>query len=145
MFEQFDEGARQLVKSAQEQAVTLSHHYIGTEHLLLGLLSGDESVAGKALVSAGIAHEDAQRLVLKAAPRGNTSSVGQVPFTPRSVAVLELARQEARHLGHDQVTTGHILLGLIHEGQGVAPQVLTALGADLEGVCQQVEEELTDP
>ncbi len=144
MFEQFDEGARQVVKIAQEQAVTLNLHYVGTEHLLLGLLSGDEGVAGKVLVSAGIAHEDAQELVLKAAPRGNTSSVGHVPFTPRSVTVLELARQKAGHLGHDQVTTGHILLGLIHEAQGVAPQVLTALGADLGGICQQVEEELTD-
>ncbi|CAN5611557.1 hypothetical protein BH24ACT15_BH24ACT15_18910 [soil metagenome] len=100
----------------------LNHHYIGTEHLLLGLLSGGESVAGKTLVSAGITHENAQELVLKAAPQGNTSSVGHVPFTPRSVTVLELARHEARHLGHDHVTTGHLLLGLIHEGQGVPPK-----------------------
>jgi ATP-dependent Clp protease ATP-binding subunit ClpC len=138
MFEKFTDRARRVVVLAQEEARMLNHNYIGTEHLLLGLIHEGEGVAARALESLGISLEDVRRNVEEVVPRGEHQLSGHIPFTPRAKKVLELSLRESQQLGHGYIGTEHILLGLIREGEGVAAQVLVKLGADLNRVRQQV-------
>jgi ATP-dependent Clp protease ATP-binding subunit ClpC len=138
MFERFTDRARRVVVLAQEEARLLSHSYIGTEHILLGLIHEGEGVAAKALESLGISLEAVRNQVEEIIGQGGTSPSGHIPFTPRAKKVLELSLREALQLGHNYIGTEHILLGLIREGEGVAAQVLVKLGADLSRVRQQV-------
>src|SRR2546426_100891 len=138
MFERFTDRARRVVVLAQEEARLLNHNYIGTEHILLGLISEGEGVAAKALESLGISLEAVRQQVEEIIGTGSSSPQGHIPFTPRAKKVLELSLREALQLGHNYIGTEHILLGLIREGEGVAAQVLVKLGADLSRVRQQV-------
>ena len=138
MFERFTDRARRVVVLAQEEARMLNHNYIGTEHILLGLIHEGEGVAAKALESLGIALEGVRQQVEEIIGQGQQSPSGHIPFTPRAKKVLELSLREALQLGHNYIGTEHILLGLIREGEGVAAQVLVKLGADLNRVRQQV-------
>ena len=123
---------------AQEEARLLNHSYIGTEHILLGLIHEGEGVAAKALESLNISLEAVRAQVEEIIGQGGSSPSGHIPFTPRAKKVLELSLREALQLGHNYIGTEHILLGLIREGEGVAAQVLVKLGADLSRVRQQV-------
>jgi ATP-dependent Clp protease ATP-binding subunit ClpC len=138
MFERFTDRARRVVVLAQEEARMLSHNYIGTEHILLGLIHEGEGVAAKALESLGISLEAVRAQVEEIIGQGQQAPSGHIPFTPRAKKVLELSLREALQLGHNYIGTEHILLGLIREGEGVAAQVLVKLGADLNRVRQQV-------
>ncbi len=138
MFERFTDRARRVVVLAQEEARTLNHNYIGTEHVLLGLIHEGEGVAAKALESLGISLEAVRQQVEQIIGQGQQPPSGHIPFTPRAKKVLELSLREALQLGHNYIGTEHILLGLIREGEGVAAQVLVKLGADLNRVRQQV-------
>src|SRR2546427_1214680 len=138
MFERFTDRARRVVVLAQEEARMLNHNYIGTEHILLGLIHEGEGVAAKALESLGISLEAVRQQVEEIIGQGQQAPSGHIPFTPRARKVLELALREALQLGHNYIGTEHILLGLIREGEGVAAQVLVKLGADLNKVRQQV-------
>ena len=138
MFERFTDRARRVVVLAQEEARLLNHNYIGTEHILLGLIHEGEGVAAKALESLGISLEAVRNQVQEIIGQGGSSPSGHIPFTPRAKKVLELSLREALQLGHNYIGTEHILLGLIREGEGVAAQVLVKLGADLSRVRQQV-------
>ncbi|WP_090058153.1 ATP-dependent Clp protease ATP-binding subunit, partial [Lentzea fradiae] len=138
MFERFTDRARRVVVLAQEEARMLNHNYIGTEHILLGLIHEGEGVAAKALESLGIALEGVRQQVEEIIGQGQQAPSGHIPFTPRAKKVLELSLREALQLGHNYIGTEHILLGLIREGEGVAAQVLVKLGADLNRVRQQV-------
>ncbi len=138
MFERFTDRARRVVVLAQEEARLLNHSYIGTEHILLGLIHEGEGVAAKALESLGISLEAVRSQVQDIIGQGGSSPSGHIPFTPRAKKVLELSLREALQLGHNYIGTEHILLGLIREGEGVAAQVLVKLGADLSRVRQQV-------
>src|ERR1051326_4418394 len=138
MFERFTDRARRVVVLAQEEARLLNHNYIGTEHILLGLIHEGEGVAAKALESLGISLEAVRAQVEEIIGQGGSSPSGHIPFTPRAKKVLELSLREALQLGHNYIGTEHILLGLIREGEGVAAQVLVKLGADLNKVRQQV-------
>ena len=138
MFERFTDRARRVVVLAQEEARLLNHNYIGTEHILLGLIHEGEGVAAKALESLGISLEAVRSQVEELIGQGGSSPSGHIPFTPRAKKVLELSLREALQLGHNYIGTEHILLGLIREGEGVAAQVLVKLGADLSRVRQQV-------
>jgi ATP-dependent Clp protease ATP-binding subunit ClpA len=138
LFERFTDRARRLVVLAQEEARLLNHNYIGTEHILLGLIHEGEGVAAKALESLGISLEAVRAQVEAEIGRGIEAPTGHIPFTPRAKKVLELSLREALQLGHNYIGTEHILLGLIREGEGVAAQVLVGLGADRERVRQQV-------
>ena len=138
MFERFTDRARRVVVLAQEEARLLNHCYIGTEHILLGLIHEGEGVAAKALESLGISLEAVRSQVEEIIGQGGSSPSGHIPFTPRAKKVLELSLREALQLGHNYIGTEHILLGLIREGEGVAAQVLVKLGADLSRVRQQV-------
>ena len=138
MFERFTDRARRVIFLAQEEARMLNHDYIGTEHILLGLIHEGEGVAAKALESLGISLDAVRQQVEEIIGQGQQAPSGHIPFTPRAKKVLELAHREARALGHAYVGTEHILLGLIREGDGVAAQVLVKLGADLNRVRQQV-------
>ncbi len=138
MFERFTERARKVVYLAQQEAARLGHNVVGTEHLLLGLLSEGEGVAAKALESLDIRLDKIRDEVEKIIGSGETNPFGEIPFTPRAKRVLELAVDEGRQLGHNYVGTEHILLGLIREGEGVAAQVLKNLGADLDRVRKEV-------
>ena len=131
MFERFTDRARRVVVLAQEEARLLDHNYIGTEHVLLGLIHEGEGVAAKALEELGISLEAVRREVEEIIGQGASAPSGHIPFTPRAKKVLELALREALQLGHNYIGTEHILLGLIREGEGVAAQVLVRLGADL--------------
>ena len=131
MFERFTDRARRVVVLAQEEARLLNHNYIGTEHILLGLIHEGEGVAAKALESLGISLEAVRSQVEEIIGQGGSSPSGHIPFTPRAKKVLELSLREALQLGHNYIGTEHILLGLIREGEGVAAQVLVKLGADL--------------
>src|SRR6266567_2114737 len=130
MFERFTDQARRVVVLAQEEARRLNHNYIGTEHILLGLLSEGEGVAAKALESLGISLEAVRVQVQETIGQGQVTPTGHIPFTPRAKKVLELSLREALQLGHNYMGTEHILLGLIREGEGVAAQVLAAVRAD---------------
>jgi ATP-dependent Clp protease ATP-binding subunit ClpC len=138
MFERFTDRARRVVVLAQEEARMLNHNYIGTEHILLGLIHEGEGVAAKALESLGISLEGVREQVEEIIGQGQTAPAGHIPFTPRAKKVLELSLREALQLGHNYIGTEHILLGLIREGEGVAAQVLQKLGADLNRVRTQV-------
>jgi len=138
LFERFTDRARRVVVLAQEEARLLNHNYIGTEHILLGLIHEGEGVAAKALESLGISLEAVRNQVEEIIGQGGASPSGHIPFTPRAKKVLELSLREALQLGHNYIGTEHILLGLIREGEGVAAQVLVKLGADLSRVRQQV-------
>ncbi len=138
MFERFTDRARRVVVLAQEEARLLNHNYIGTEHILLGLIHEGEGVAAKALAAMGISLEAVRQQVEDIIGRGQQAMTGHIPFTPRSKRVLELSLRESLQLGHNYIGTEHILLGLIREGEGVAAQVLVRMGADLNRVRQQV-------
>ena len=150
MFQRFTDRARRAVHLAQEEARLLRHDYVGTEHLLLGLLYESEGVAAKALASLGISREDVRGQVEEIIGHGQGSRTGHIPFTCRAKKVLELSLREALALGHHYIGTEHLLLGLLREGEGIAPQVLTRLGADhalvrervlsaLRGECEQAD------
>jgi ATP-dependent Clp protease ATP-binding subunit ClpA len=138
MFERFTDRARRVVVLAQEEARMLNHNYIGTEHLLLGLIHEGNGVAATALESLGISLDAVRQQVEEIIGQGQQAPSGHIPFTPRAKKVLELSLREATQLGQDHIGTEHILLGLIREGDGVAAQVLVKLSADLNRVRQQV-------
>jgi ATP-dependent Clp protease ATP-binding subunit ClpC len=140
MFERFTERARRAVVLAQEEARKLDHGYIGTEHLLLGLIHEGEGVAARALESLGISLKTVREQVVARVGRGQQPPSGHIPFTKRAKQVLELSLRESRELGHGYIGTEHILLAIVREGNGVAAQVLTGLGASLDRVRQQVIE-----
>src|SRR5579885_2073628 len=138
VFERFTDRARSVVVLAQEEARLLNHNYIGTEHLLLGLIRESEGIAATALERLGVSLEVVRSRVEEIIGYGGSSPSGHIPFTPRAKKVLELSLREALQLGHNYIGTEHLLLGLIREGEGVAAQVLVKLGADLNRVRQQV-------
>jgi len=143
VFERFTDRARRVVVLAQEEARLLNHNYIGTEHILLGLIHEGEGVAAQALESLGISLEAVRSQVEEIIGQGSSSPSGHIPFTPRAKKVLELSLREALQLGHNYIGTEHVLLGLIREGEGVAAQVLVKLGADLSKVRQEVIQQLS--
>jgi hypothetical protein len=143
MFERFTDRARRVVVLAQEEARLLNHSYIGTEHLLLGLLHEGDGIAARALESLGISLVTIRAQVEEIIGRGEASPTGHIPITPRAKKVLELSLREALQLGHNYIGTEHILLGLIREGEGVAAQVLVKLGADLSRVQDEVARQLS--
>jgi ATP-dependent Clp protease ATP-binding subunit ClpC len=138
MFERLTERARRVVALAHEEARTLNHNDAGTEHLLLGLIHEGEGVAAKALESLGISLEAVRQQVTEIIGQGQQAPSGHIPLTPRAKEALELSRREAEESGRDYIGTGHILLGLLREGGGVAAQVLVKLGADVNSVREQV-------
>ncbi len=138
LFERFTDRARRVLVLAQEEARLFNHNFIGTEHILLGLIHEGEGVAAKALESLGISLEAVREKVEETIGPAGTSTTGSPPFTPRAKKVLELSLREALQLGHNYIGTEHMLLGLVREGEGVAAQVLVSLGADLARVRQQV-------
>jgi ATP-dependent Clp protease ATP-binding subunit ClpC len=138
MFERFTDRARRVVVLAQEEARMLNHNYIGTEHILLGLIHEGEGVAAKALEELGVTLGAVREQVQEIIGQGQQAPTGHIPFTPRAKKVLELSLREALQLGHNYIGTEHILLGLVREGEGVAAQVLTKLGAEPQNVRQQV-------
>ncbi len=138
MFERFTARARRVVVLAQEEARMLNHNYIGTEHILLGLIREGEGQAAKALESLGISLEAVRQQVEETIGQGQQAPSGHIPFTARAKKVLELSLREALQLGQNYIGTEHILLGLLREGEGVAARVLVELGADLNRVRQQV-------
>jgi ATP-dependent Clp protease ATP-binding subunit ClpC len=140
VFERFTDRARQVVVMSQEEARSLSHNYIGTEHILLGLIREGRGVAAQALESLGISLAAVRQQVEEITGQGQHAPSGHIPFTPSARKVLELSLPEALQLGHNYIGTEHILLGLIREGHGVAARVLADHGADLSRVRQQVTE-----
>jgi ATP-dependent Clp protease ATP-binding subunit ClpC len=138
LFERFTDRARRVLVLAQEEARLLNHNFIGTEHILLGLIHEGEGVAAKALESLGISLEAVREKVEETIGPAGSGTMGSPPFTPRAKKVLELSLREALQLGHNYIGTEHMLLGLVREGEGVAAQVLVSLGADLSRVRQQV-------
>src|SRR5438874_6349733 len=138
MFERFTDRARRVVVLAQEEARMLNHNYIGTEHILLGLIHEGEGVAAKALQELGIELMVVRTQVEAMIGQGQSVPTGHIPFTPRAKKVLELSLREALQLGHNYIGTEHILLGLIREREGVGAQVLQKVGADLDAVRKQV-------
>src|SRR5207253_7993692 len=138
MFERFTHRARRVVVLAQEEARMLNHNYIGTEHILLGLIHEGEGVAAKALESLGISLEGVRQQVEEIIGQGQQAPSGHIPFTPRAKKVLELSLREALQLGHNYIGTEHILLGLLREGEGVAAQVLMKIGLDMQKIRQTV-------
>jgi hypothetical protein len=138
MFERFTDRARRVVVLAQEEARHLDHNYIGTEHILLGLIHEGEGVAARALTELNISLEAVRTKVQEMIGHGDEAPTGHIPFTPRAKKVLELSLREALALSHNYIGTEHILLGLIREGEGVAAQVLIELGGSLDRVRQQV-------
>ena len=131
MFERFTDRARRVIVLAQEEARTLQHNYIGTEHLLLGLIREGEGVAAKALASKGVELDATRKQVEEMIGKGNAAPNGHIPFTPHAKQVLEFSLREALQLGHSYIGTEHILLGLIREGEGVGTQVLIKMDVDL--------------
>ncbi|MDO5737328.1 MAG: Clp protease N-terminal domain-containing protein, partial [Propionibacteriaceae bacterium] len=138
MFERFTDRARRVIVLAQDEAKLLNHNYIGTEHILLGLIHEGEGVAAKALESLGISLEAVREQVEEIIGQGQQVPTGHIPFTPRAKRVLELSLREALQMNHTYIGTEHILLGLIREGEGVAAQALLKLGADLNRVRSTV-------
>jgi hypothetical protein len=145
VFERFTERARQVVVLAQEEARTLKHNYIGTEHILLGLLREEEGLAARVLESLDIIVERVRAQVVRIVASGEEVTSGQIPFTPRAKKVLELALREALSFGHDYIGTEHILLGLVRENDGVAMRVLRDFGADSEKIRSGVIGGLSGP
>ena len=139
MFQRFTDRARQAVIAAQEEARGLNHDFMSTEHILLGLVHEDVGGVGvKTLESLGIGRQEVRQRVEEVTDRGTHTPSARIPFTPGAKKVLELALQEAVALGHRYIGTEHILLGLLRQGDGVAAQVLTGLGADLDGARAHV-------
>jgi ATP-dependent Clp protease ATP-binding subunit ClpC len=138
MFERFTDRARRVIVLAQEEARTLDHNYIGTEHLLLGLLREDRGMAALVLESLGVSLESARRQVEEMIGRGQQAPSGHIPFTPRAKNVLKLSLAEALRLGHNYIGTEHLLLGLLREADGVAVQALAVLGVDLNQVGPRI-------
>ena len=134
MFERFTERARQVVVLAQDEARALKHNYIGTEHILLGLLREEEGLAARVLESLDITVEEVRAQVARIVGQGDEVTTGQIPFTPRAKKVLELALREALSLGHNYIGTEHILLGLVRENEGVAARILLDFDADSEKI-----------
>jgi ATP-dependent Clp protease ATP-binding subunit ClpC len=145
MFERFTERARQVVVLAQEEARTLKHNYIGTEHILLGLLREEEGLAARVLESLDITVERVRAQVVRIVGSGEEVTSGQIPFTPRAKKVLELALREALSLGHNYIGTEHILLGLVRENEGVAARILVDFDADSEKIRNEVIRMLSGP
>ena len=140
MFERFTERARQVVVLAQDEARALRHNYIGTEHLLLGLLREEEGLGARVLESFGVTVEDVRRDVERIIGVGDEVENGQIPFTPRGKKVLELALREAQSLGHNHIGTEHILLGLARENEGVAARILMDHGASARALAAKTVE-----
>jgi ATP-dependent Clp protease ATP-binding subunit ClpC len=138
MFKRFDDAARRVVIIANDEARKLNHHYIGTEHILLGLRGESEGVAARALESLGISLEGVRQQVVEIVGQGEEAPGGHIPFTPRAKKVLELSLPEALQLGHNYIGTEHILLGLIREGEGIAARILAKMGADADRVRERV-------
>jgi ATP-dependent Clp protease ATP-binding subunit ClpC len=138
VFERFTERARQVVVLAQEEARALKHNYIGTEHLLLGLLREEEGLAARVLESLHISLEEIRSQVARIVGEGEEVAVGQIPFTPRAKRVLEHALREAISLGHDHIGTEHVLLGLTREDEGVAARILLDYDVDAEKIRDEV-------
>src|SRR5438046_5384814 len=145
MFERFTERARQVVVLAQEEARTLKHNYIGTEHILLGLLREEEGLAARVLESLDITGERVRAQVVRIVGSGEEVTSGQIPFTPRAKKVLELALREALSLGHNYIGTEHILLGLVRENEGVAARILLDFDADAEKIRNEIIRMLSGP
>jgi hypothetical protein len=145
VFERFTDRARRVLVLAQEEARVLTHNFIGTEHILLGLVHEEQGVAHQALEQFGFSLEDVRAKVEEIVGTSSAVPTGSPPFTPRAKKVLELSLREALQLGHNYIGTEHILLGLVREGHGVAAQVLESLGADLDDVRQQVLGMVTAP
>src|SRR6201986_4520682 len=145
MFERFTERARQVVVLAQEEARTLKHNYIGTEHILLGLLREEEGLAARVLESLDITVEGVRAQVVRIVGSGEEVTPGQIPFPPRAKKVLELALREALSLGHNYIGTEHILLGLVRENEGVAARILLDFDADSEKIRNEVIRMLSGP
>jgi hypothetical protein len=145
MFERFTERARHVVVLAQEEARMLKHNYIGTEHLLLGLLREKEGLAARALESAGVSLERVRAEIVGIVGSGEEVTTGQIPFTPRAKNVMELGLREALSLGHNYIGTEHLLLGLAREGDGVAVRILGELGVEPERLRGEVIEMLSGP
>jgi ATP-dependent Clp protease ATP-binding subunit ClpA len=144
MFERFTSQSRRVVVLAQEEARMLDHNYIGTEHLLLGLLHEGQGSAARALEAAGVTLGAAREQVTSAIGRGQQQASGHIPFTPRAKKSLELALREALQLGDGYIGTGHVLLGLIHEGSNMAIKVLSQLGTDVKDLRARVTQEMHD-
>src|ERR1035438_468156 len=138
MFERFTERARQVVVLAQEEARTLKHNYIGTEHILLGLLREEEGLAARVLESLDITVDRVRAQVVRIVGSGEEVTSGQIPFTPRAKKVLELGLREALSLRHDYIGTEHLLLGLIREREGLGARLLTQAGVDLLSLRMRV-------
>ena len=134
MFERFTERARQVVVLAQDEARALKHNYIGTEHILLGLLREEEGLAARVLESLDITVEEVRAQVARIVGQGDEVTTGQIPFTPRAKKVLELALREARTLGRGEIGPEHVVLGILRDGEGVAAQILAARGVTYQGV-----------
>ena len=145
MFERFTERARQVVVLAQDEARALKHNYIGTEHILLGLLREEEGLAARVLESLDITVEEVRAQVARIVGQGDEVTTGQIPFTPRAKKVLELALREALSLGHNYIGTEHILLGLVRENEGVAARILLDFDADAETVRANLLSRLAAP
>jgi ATP-dependent Clp protease ATP-binding subunit ClpC len=145
MFERFTDRSRRVLVLAQEEARLQNHSYIGTEHILLGLVHEQEGVAAHALLRCGITIENARRAVEETIGVGAEPPGGSPPFTPRAKKVLELSLREALHLGHSYIGTEHLLLGLIREGDGVAVTIIQNLGAELGQLRQEVIALMSDP
>jgi ATP-dependent Clp protease ATP-binding subunit ClpC len=143
MFERFTDRARRVVVLSQEHARLLGHSYIGTEHVLLGLIHEGEGVAAKVLTDLGVSLDAVRNQVEEIIGQGGTSPSGNIPFTPRVKKVIEYSLREGLHLGHNYIGTEHLLLGLIREGEGVAAQILTSLGLDLSIARQKVIQTLS--
>jgi hypothetical protein len=145
VFERFTERARQVVVLAQDEARRLGHNYIGTEHILLGLLREEEGLAARVLEVLHVTLEEVRAQVARIVGQGDEAASGQIPFTPRAKRVLELSLREALALGHNYIGTEHILLGLVRENSGVAAQILLDFGADAEMVRNEIVEMLSGP
>jgi ATP-dependent Clp protease ATP-binding subunit ClpA len=145
MFERFTHPARKVVVHAQDEARMLNHDYIGTEHILLGLLREEEGIAAQVLGDLGIRLEGAREEVETLIGRGKGPQLGHIPFTPRAKKVLELALRDAIQIGHTDIGTEHLLLGLVREGEGVAVEVLRELGATPDATRSRVLEKLGNP
>ena len=145
MFERFTERARQVVVLAQDEARALEHGYIGTEHILLGLLREEEGLANRVLESLDISVEEVRAQVARIIGQGDDVTMGQIPFTPRAKKVLDYSLREALALGHNYIGTEHILLGLVRENEGVACQILLEFDADAEKIRNEVISMLSGP
>ena len=138
MFDRFTERARQVVVLAQDEARALKHNYIGTEHILLGLLREEEGLAARVLEGFQVTVEDVRARIREVIGEGDEVTTGQIPFTPRAKKALELALREALSLGHNYIGTEHVLLGLAHEREGVAAQILVDLGAGPDAIRERI-------